>query len=124
PDITHFVAMLLRDLADITSADNIQQARHKLEKERFDLVILDLGLPDGSGLELLPSLHYQTVPIPVVIFSAQEMNVEAIHNVAASLVKSRTSNQNLLDTIKALISPTDSSESLPGATTLSNSPNS
>ncbi len=58
-------------------------------KKSFDLIILDLALPDGSGLELLPKLVLPDNPlIPAIIFSAYETNLEVRQAVAAALVKS------------------------------------
>jgi DNA-binding NarL/FixJ family response regulator len=67
-------------------------------------MILDLNLPDGSGLELLPVLHRTTrKPIPVIIFSAQEVSEKAARQVTASLLKSTTSNEDLVSTIRSLV---------------------
>lgn len=103
-DVQNVVSAILETVADISKANTIQDARKKLQDESFDLVILDLGLPDGSGLELLPMLRDPSRrPLPVLIFSAQEIDKDTAHNVAATLVKSRTSNQELLETIRSLI---------------------
>ncbi len=37
---------------DVTTADSIRQASAALERERFDIVIVDYFLPDGNGEEL------------------------------------------------------------------------
>lgn len=104
PDLTQVVATILHNLVEIDSAKNLQQAKQKLKTKTFDLVMLDVSLPDGSGLELLPYLNNPSrPPIPAVVFSAKEVGMEAVQQVAAALVKSRTSNQQLLDTIKSLI---------------------
>ncbi|MBD2084137.1 PAS domain S-box protein [Coleofasciculus sp. FACHB-542] len=104
PDLTQVVSTILQNIAEIDSAKNLHEARHKLSSKTFDLVILDLSLPDGSGLELLADLNNQIFSsIPAVIFSANTVGMEAAHHVAAALVKSRTSNQQLLETIKSLI---------------------
>ncbi|MDX2100312.1 MAG: response regulator, partial [Leptolyngbyaceae cyanobacterium bins.59] len=105
PDILQVVATILRDVAIVCPAATMQEASQILRQERFDLVILDLNMPDGSGLHLLPHLNCNGEPVPVVVFSAQEVGLEIAQQVTAALVKSRTSNQELLDTIKALISP-------------------
>jgi DNA-binding response OmpR family regulator len=104
PDIVQIVATILHDVAVVTPASSLQEAQQKLLEESFDLVILDLNLPDGFGLELLPRLtNREHQCIPVVVFSAQEVGLEVAHRVTAALVKSRTSNQDLVNTIKSLI---------------------
>ncbi|HKJ66097.1 MAG TPA: response regulator, partial [Desulfopila sp.] len=37
-------------------AHSLSQARTRLKQESYDVVFLDVGLPDGSGLEMLPEL--------------------------------------------------------------------
>ena len=103
-DVTQIVSMVLKQEAEIYHATNLQQARQQLEASTFDLIVLDVSLPDGSGLELLPFVNRQTgLPIPVVLFSAREVNPETAHRVTTALVKSRTTNQELLSTIQALV---------------------
>ena len=102
-DVRQVVGAILQNVADICYAVNLQDAKQKLEQETFDLILLDLSLPDGSGLEVLPKVNAETGRLtPVVIFSAQEIGRETLGDVAAVLVKSRTSNQKLLETIQAL----------------------
>src|SRR5207248_11317923 len=48
------ISRLLRDLGlEIETANSVRRARHMLDHERFDLLISDLGLPDGSGYEVM-----------------------------------------------------------------------
>jgi PAS domain S-box-containing protein len=120
PDIVEVVSVILRDTADLHRAWSLNEARIKLEEHEYDLVILDIGLPDGSGLNLLPLLNKQPKPVPVVIFSAHEVSGEDARATAATLVKSRTSNQTMLETIQSLLvrtpsKPSLTSESAPGA---------
>lgn len=81
------------------------EARRLLTQERYDLVTLDIGLPDGSGLELLPLLKSRTdTPhIPVIIFSAQKVGFDIAREVETVLIKSRVSNQDLVKKISAVI---------------------
>ena len=45
--------LLLRAGHQVQTADSLAEARRWLAKGDFDLLISDLGLPDGSGLELV-----------------------------------------------------------------------
>lgn len=103
PDIFQVMHQVASEVADTDQAENLAQARQMLARCRYDLVILDLDLPDGSGKELLPLLKSATPPIPVLVFSAYETGLEEASEVSATLVKSRTDNTQLLATIKRLI---------------------
>ncbi len=43
-----------------------------LRDEEYDLTILDLGLPDQSGLEVLQALRKRNNPVPVLILTARD----------------------------------------------------
>jgi DNA-binding NarL/FixJ family response regulator len=66
----------------------------------YDLAILDLAFPDGSGSELLPQLAPET---QVVVFSASEPPKDIVRRAAAVLVKTRASNEIILATIRQLL---------------------
>ena len=100
PDIVQITQTLLEDVADFTHVPSVNAARQQLESHVFDLVILDLNLADGSGVELIDQLKSHC---PVVIFSAQVPCREITEQVTAALTKSTTSNDQLLDTIKQLL---------------------
>ena len=48
-------------------------AESALKTEHFDLVVLDLGLPRRSGLEVLKTLRSAGNPVPVLILTARDM---------------------------------------------------
>lgn len=91
------------EFVEIDNAASMAEARRMLENNHYDLAILDLALPDGLGMKLLPLLTGATPPVPVLVFSAREIRNEDMHNVKAALVKSRTDNAQLPVTIKRLI---------------------
>jgi len=99
-DIVQVTQALLNDIADVTHEATVKGSRERLSKEEFDLVILDLSLADGSGLELLDELKGRC---PIVIFSAQNPDREISAQVTAALTKSITSNELLLATIKNVL---------------------
>ncbi len=58
--------LCLRSGARIRRADSLRAARRHLQVYRPTVVIIDLGLPDGSGLDLIASLR-EASPRPEVI---------------------------------------------------------
>jgi DNA-binding NarL/FixJ family response regulator len=52
----------------IHSASHVQEALRELRQQTFDLALVDLGLPDGSGHEVISALHeLQPQAISVVV---------------------------------------------------------
>jgi DNA-binding response OmpR family regulator len=104
PDLRHLVLEALEGRCRLVSAESLAAARARLAEITPDLVILDVGLPDGSGLDLLGDLvDEEGRPIPVVVFSAQAFDEAKIAEaVDAVLVKSRTSLGQLVATVRRL----------------------
>ena len=72
-DILQLTASVLSRVGEIVPAESLAAARAFLAARRPDLVILDIALGDGSGLELLPELSRDSETlVPVVIFSVQD----------------------------------------------------
>ncbi len=53
-------------------ADRLSTARAKLEMDRYDAVILDVNLPDGSGFGLAAELRKRAVPVPILMLTARD----------------------------------------------------
>jgi PAS domain S-box-containing protein len=102
-DQQHIVATIGRYLADFDTANTLSEARAKLALERYSLVVLDIGLADGSGWELLPDLKRLKPEPPVLVLSGSELTEEQQVKVQSALVKARIPNQDLLDSLKRLL---------------------
>lgn len=100
-DTRHVVGLLLEKYAQVDTANTLHEAKKELAKKRYDLIILDLLLPDGNGVELLPLLA--SYKIPVLVFSDMQLNNEYAQYVSQALVKSDSTNEKLLNTIMNLI---------------------
>lgn len=53
----------------VTACGTVAQAKAALEKETMNLILCDLRLPDGEGVELLEWLHSQNNPTPLIIMT-------------------------------------------------------
>jgi DNA-binding NtrC family response regulator len=102
-EIQKFIGVILSNLGDITPIETLQAARAAIRNTRFDLVLLDFTLPDGSGSELIHEMATQDPSIPIVVFSGHEI-ANTMQNVKATFLKARFSRQKLVDTVKALLS--------------------
>lgn len=66
---------------DITIAGTLDQARTRLQSKEFDLVVIDLSLPDGNGLDLLEhiDLGRRTQVIVITGTPTVESALKALH---------------------------------------------
>jgi DNA-binding response OmpR family regulator len=53
-------------------AANLNEAAASLQVTSYDVMILDLGLPDGNGLDLLQQLRKNNASLPVLILTARD----------------------------------------------------
>lgn len=68
---------------DCELAESVAEAREKLAGSRFDLLLLDYKLPDGTGLELLREIQEQRMDLLVIMitaFASLEVAVSATRN--------------------------------------------
>lgn len=100
-DTQHLVSALLENYATVTGTSTMQETQAILNKEMFDLVILDLILPDGNGAQLLPI--FAKYKLPIIVYSAIELDDAYSSYVSEELTKSKTSNEQLLSTIMNVV---------------------
>lgn len=60
-----------------SAAYTINEAKNIIKLNAFDLIILDINLPDGDGLELLADIR-KTSNIPVILLTANDMEVDIV----------------------------------------------
>ncbi|MBT3305475.1 MAG: PAS domain S-box protein [Alphaproteobacteria bacterium] len=106
PSLVSVVSGLFEASANVVAVSTVKQAKEMLSARSFDMVLLDLGLPDGSGAELLPLLkNADETTIPTIVFSGLDVGEDIAAEVNAVLIKSKTTNDELVKTIESCIHP-------------------
>lgn len=62
---------------EITLCRTLAQAQTAVAQTRFDLLILDVNLPDGSGLELLRQVR-KTSTVPIILLTVNDMEMDIV----------------------------------------------
>jgi DNA-binding NtrC family response regulator len=91
---------------DVESAANGEQGLAKLGDRPFDLVLLDLALPDRNGLDLLPEIRTLDPQISVIMITAYgtvEDAVRAMQYGAANFLQKPWDNEKLLADVRAAV---------------------
>lgn len=89
--------------AQVGEAPTAAAAIQMLRDGRWDLVILDLSLPDRSGMQLLTEIKHQMPDLPVLVLSMHaddEYAVRALRNGAAGYVTKDTAPDELITAIQ------------------------
>lgn len=109
PVIRHATVQLVGN-GDVTTdeAENGEQALAALRSEKYDCVVLDMGLPDMDGNELLLGLEREGVSLPpVIVYTARNLTSDeetAIRERADSIViKDVRSQERLLDEVSLFL---------------------
>ena len=63
-----------------SSVGSLDEANEKLKSKKFDLILLDLMLPDGSGLDLCKKIksNSETETTPIIILTAKDDEVDKV----------------------------------------------
>ena len=95
------------DLEVVAAVGSVAEAQAQLRTRDFDLVILDVGLPEKSGWDLLKSLGASSEPHPpVLILSAQreeDYAVQALRLGAAGFLSKDAAPEKLAIAVRRVI---------------------
>ena len=97
--------LLCREGYDVVKASNVRTARDGLDATA-DLVILDVGLPDGDGVELCRSWRSEGVQTPILFLTAKDEEMDVVRGLDSGgndYVTKPFRMQELLSRIRALL---------------------
>lgn len=66
----------------VCSTESGKYALQLIHAQGFDLIVLDLGLPDMDGLEVLRSLRKQKIALPIIILTARDGVTDRIEGIS------------------------------------------
>ena len=71
---------LSREGYGVISTSSLAEGRNSLESNSFSLILLDLMLPDGSGLDLCREIKSDKIfsSIPIIILTAKDDEVDKV----------------------------------------------
>ena len=73
-----------RDLtADVSTAPGLREGFHALNNKHFDLVVLDVALPDGAGLANITLLKAEAPRLPIIAAGDADNETVAVEAVQA-----------------------------------------
>ncbi len=95
----------------VTTEDTVADGERAATEGSFEMIILDLGLPDGDGYELCKSIRDKNVKTPVLILSGEQeadVRVKCLRVGADDFLTKPFNTEELIARIEAIQRRTDS----------------
>ncbi len=107
PDILELLSLTLSRMdIDATVASDVAGARRKLGRQKFDLCLTDMRLPDGDGLDLVDWMQTNAPGVPVAVITAHgnvETAVQALKAGAFDFISKPLDLANLRNVIESAL---------------------
>jgi DNA-binding response OmpR family regulator len=89
---------------NVDSAANGSECLEKMDKNRYDLVTVDIEMPDMTGLELAGAIRERKIPVRIILLTAYSHYKSDLSSWAADAYIVKSSNfLELKNTIKELL---------------------
>ncbi|MCB9061712.1 MAG: response regulator transcription factor [Halobacteriovoraceae bacterium] len=95
---------------NIIWAINLEQGRGYLSQKTFDLALLDVGLPDGNGIDFCGEVKEKFPHLPIIMLTAvvdEDSVVKALEIGANDYIRKPFGNKELIARINATLKVTD-----------------
>jgi two-component system response regulator PilR (NtrC family) len=115
PDLrTLYELTLLREGYQVDAAENVTAAWQQLGERRFDVLITDMRLPDGSGLDLIQRLRAQQRSERCIVITAYGSAENAVESLKAGAFDYLTKPVNLRQFRAVVASAVQDAQAAPG----------
>lgn len=92
---------------ELTHTENLRNTLLRIEEGAFDVILLDLGLPDSWGLDTFAKVNYRSPDIPIVVlssFEGEDLAIQAVrHGAQDYLVKGEADGSLLVRSLRYAI---------------------
>ncbi|RUO75372.1 response regulator [Idiomarina seosinensis] len=102
-DLSSVIRSMIGEHIELDNVSNLGEARRLLKAHHYDVILLDIGLPDGSGWELVPDLKVANPNTAIIVLTGRDVSKQKSDDVEAVLMKTRLSTEALIDLIHARI---------------------
>lgn len=98
---------LIGEGVNITGVKSAQEAINEVKKEKYDTVVIDLGLMEGSGYEVCEYIKNSYPKLPIIIYTGKELNADdkiKLQKYSNSIIiKTVNSNERILNEINLFL---------------------
>lgn len=100
----------------LTKVERLSEAQQRLNQETFDIILLDLSLPDSRGIETVARVQEYGVNVPIVVLTAQNDQELALRLISVGvqdyLVKRKIDGELLIRSLRYAIERQHSQDAL------------
>jgi len=94
-------------LAVISKAENGTQAEKMTREGKLDLLVLDISMPDKTGLDVIKQLRSESIKIPILVVSSHSEDQYALRSFRAGAdgyISKDCSHPDFINAIKTVLS--------------------
>jgi len=103
-DLLNLIGVTLEDIANVTQVTNLTEAKEIIEKNKFDIIILDYVFPDGTSDKLIPAIKSGiNKETKLIMFSSYEESKILSHYFDKIMVKTNISFDEFKECIEKFI---------------------
>ncbi|OOE69775.1 response regulator [Salinivibrio sp. IB282] len=98
-DLHRIVQAMVSDYMTIDHALTLDQAQSLIVQHTYDAILLDIGLPDGVGWNLIPQIKEVQPTASIIVLTGEEVSAARYGSVHDVLLKRRLTTEKLVDII-------------------------